>query len=300
MPVQKKQKILFVVNPVSGDIDKGNLTGEIDVFSRELNFIYRVYHTAGEKQKDEQAIRELIGEYHPDKVMVAGGDGTCNVVAKILLNSRTAMGILPAGSANGLARDLGVPSKLKEACEVLIHGKKRKIDVLLINRKHISVHLSDIGLNARIVERFEKDTTRGLLSYARHFAREIFSSSLLKFKLKLDRKVIYKKAYMAVIANAARYGTGAMVNPEGEIDDGYFEVLFIRPYSLVQLLKMVIFFFTRPARSMDYMDVYKCREAVIFNLDKKLLQVDGEILGRPGKISVEILHQSLTVMVPPE
>lgn len=301
MPVEvkkKSQKVLLIVNPVSGDIDKRNFVEEIDGFSKELNFSYHVYYTVGKKKTDSKQIKELVGWYLPDKVVATGGDGTCNMVGKIILNTGIVMGIMPVGSANGLARELGIPAGQKEAWEVIIRGEIKKIDTLLINKKHISLHLSDIGFNAQIVENFEKGNLRGLAGYARHFAKELFVTAPLRFKIVLDEKVIYKKAYMAVIANASRYGTGAVINPKGEIDDGYFELLFIRPYTILQLLKMIIAFFTKPLHSVNYMDVYKCREVVIFNLEEKPVQLDGEIMGRLGKVSVEILPQSLLVTVP--
>lgn len=295
---RKEQKVLLVVNPVSGDIDKRNFIDEIEDLSKELNFSYRVYYTIGKKKKDTSHIKELVRRHSPDKVVVAGGDGTCNMVGGILVNTGIAMGIVPAGSANGLAKELGIPSRSNDAWEVIIGGERKKMDVLLINKKHISLHLSDIGLNAQIVENFERGNTRGLAGYARHFATGLFTSAPLRFKAVADQKIIYKKAYMVVIANASQYGTGAVVNPKGQIDDGYFELLFIRPYTILQLLKMMVSFFTKPARSMNYMDVYQCREADIFNLDQKPVQVDGEVIGRMDKIFVEILPQSLVVVIP--
>lgn len=302
MPDRDKgtQKILLVVNPVSGDIDKGSFHEEIDTCSQEMDFSWQLYQTVGKKKKDARNLQDLIENYSPDKVVVAGGDGTCNAVGKILLNSGIAMGIVPAGSANGMAKELGIPTRLRDALEVAINGRQKKIDVLSVNKKHISLHLSDIGLNAQIVERFEKGNLRGLIGYGRHFLKELFLSKPLKFKMVIDQSVIYKKAYMAVIANASKYGTGAVINPGGEIDDGYFELLFIRPYTLLQLAKMMISFFLRPFHSMNYMDVYRCKKVVVYNLDKKPVQVDGEIIGRMGKVSVEILPQSLLVMVPAE
>ena len=83
------------------------------------------------------------------------------------------------------------------------------------------------------------------------------------------------------------------------IDDGYFELLLIRPYPAFQLLKMMISFFIKPVHSLNYMDLYRCREVTIYNLDHKAVQVDGEVIGRMGKVSGEILPQSLQVIVPP-
>jgi YegS/Rv2252/BmrU family lipid kinase len=296
---ERAKRILLVVNPVSGDVDKSDFTDEIGLSSKEMNFTCRIYYTVGKRKKDSRAIRGLLKRYHPDRVVAAGGDGTCNLVGKTLLNTGIPMGIVPAGSANGLARELGIPQKLKEAWEVVIRGEEKKMDVLIVNKRFISIHLSDIGLNAKVVERFEQGNLRGLTGYARHFVKALFDSSPLNFKVEMDNRVIRKRAYMAVIANASRYGTGAVVNPKGEINDGYFELLFIRPYTVIQLLKMLVSFFTRPVHAMNYIDTFRCREAVIHNLDLMPVQVDGEIIGRMGKVSVEILPQSLTVLVPP-
>ncbi len=296
---KKKQKILLVINPVSGDIDKEGFAEETDTFSGELNFTCRIYYTSGKKKEDTKHILELIRRYSPDKVVAAGGDGTCNMLSEILLNRDIPLGIIPAGSANGLAKELGIPLKLKDAWEVAINGETRKIDVLLVNKKHVSLHLSDIGLNAQIVERFEKDNLRGLLGYAKHFIGALFFFKPSKFKIILDQRTIFRKAYMAVMANASKYGTGAVINPTGKIDDGYFELLLIRPYPAFQLLKMMISFFIKPVHSLNYMDLYRCREVTIYNLDHKAVQVDGEVIGRMGKVSGEILPQSLQVIVPP-
>ncbi len=296
---ERAKRILLVVNPVSGDVDKSDFTDEIGSFSKEMNFTCRTYYTVGKRKKDSRAIRGILKRYRPDRVVAAGGDGTCNLVGKTLLNTGIPMGIVPAGSANGLARELGIPQKLKEAWELVIGGEEKKMDVLIVNKRFISIHLSDIGLNAKVVERFEQGNLRGLTGYAKHFVKALFDSSPLNFKVELDNRVIRKRAYMAVIANASRYGTGAVVNPKGAINDGYFELLFIRPYTVVQLLKMLVSFFTKPVDSVSYIDTFRCREAVIHNLDLMPVQVDGEIIGRMGKVSVEILPQSLTVLVPP-
>jgi len=291
-----RQKILFVINPISGDIDKSTLLNEVKNYSVEVPFDYRVYYTKGEK--DAEQISDLICEYTPDKIVAVGGDGTCNLVGSMLLNREIVMGIIPLGSANGLAKELEIPQRLEDALNVVVFGNQKKIDALSINGNHISFHLCDIGLNAKVVERFEKGNLRGFLGYARHFLSELAMTKPLKVDVELDRKLIRKKAYMVIIANASQYGTGAIINPEGKIDDGLFELIFIRPYSFFGLLRMFILFFTKPLYSLNYVDTFSCRKAVIHNLDKNVIQVDGEIIGRTGEISVEIMPQCLRIMTP--
>lgn len=299
MPKSKtasKQFILFIINPISGDTDKDDLVTELKSYSNTENFAYEIFYTIGED--DEKKIAKKLSQTNYDKVVAVGGDGTCNLVARQLINTTKHLGIIPKGSANGLANELMLPTKLQEALKTVVKGKTKKIDVLKINQNHISLHLSDCGLNAKVVKRFENDKIRGFWGYAKHFFKELKTSKPTKFKLVTDEKVIYRKAHMVVIANASSYGTGAIINPEGKIDDGKFEVIFIRPYSFWHLLKMIVPFYTRKIHTLDYVDIFSSKSAVLYNMKKQELQVDGEIIGRQEKISIENVSQSLNVIVP--
>ena len=299
MPKSKKtdkQTILFVINPISGDTEKDDLLDELKRYSEVEDFRYEILYTTGEN--DIERIADKLANTEYSKVVAVGGDGTCNMVAKQLINTSILLGIIPKGSANGLANELMLPTNLQEALKTAIKGTSKKIDVLKINQDHISLHLSDIGLNAKVVRRFENDRIRGFWGYAKHFFKELKTSKPTKFKLVTDEKIIFRKAHMVVIANATSYGTGAVINPEGKIDDGKFEVIFIRPYSFWHLLKMIIPFYTRKIHTLDYVDTFSCKDAVIHNLKKQVLQVDGEVIGQMEKISVESIPQSLNVVIP--
>lgn len=291
-----QQKILFVINPISGDIDKNHLKDRIQFFAAKQNFSYRIFYTTGEN--DPALIKEIISEFKPTKVISVGGDGTCNLVGKILLNSTIQMGIIPLGSANGLAKELMIPQTLDEALQIVVDGTPKTIDVLKVNEDYISLHLSDIGVNAKVVARFEKDNVRGFWGYAKHFIKELQVAKPLKFKLIMENQCLYKKAYMVVLANASNYGTGASINPEGKLDDGQFEVVLIRPYSFWQTIKMVIPFFTRKLHLLDYVSIYNCKKVKIINHKKQIVQVDGEVIGRLEEVNVEIIPQSLQVLAP--
>ena len=299
MPNSKETKdiaILFVINPISGDTEKDDLISELQQFSKTELFSYEIFYTTG--KDDAQKIAAKLEESTYNKVVAVGGDGTCNLVARHLINTSIQLGIIPKGSANGLANELMLPTTIKEALRTAIKGKIKKIDVVRINQDKISLHLSDIGLNAKVVKRFENDKTRGFLGYAKHFFKELKITQPTKFKLITDQEIIQRKANMVVIANASRYGTGAIINPEGKIDDGKFEVIFVRPYSFLQMLKMIIPFYTRRIHTLDYVDTFSCKNAVIHNVTKQVLQVDGEVIGPREKISVECIPQSLNVVVP--
>ncbi len=295
-PIKKKQKLIFVVNPISGDLDKDIVEDHIRRYAEQEDFWAHVYYTTGES--DDAAIRELIKKIEPDKVVAAGGDGTCNMVGKLLLNSPIKMGILPVGSANGLATELCIPNKIKEALKTVVHGIVKAIDVIRVNGNYISLHLSDIGLNANAVQRFQKDTVRGFWGYGKHLMGELMAAKPLKFKIVIDGQEILKSAYMVVLANASQYGTGAKINPKGKLDDGVFEIVLVRAYSIRHLLGMIVPLFTKTIHQLDYIDVYSCKSVRIETPKKEIVQVDGEVIGSMNVINANILENALQVMVP--
>ncbi|WP_163714715.1 diacylglycerol/lipid kinase family protein [Mangrovibacterium lignilyticum] len=288
--------VLFVINPISGDIDKDDLEGKIKDLKRDFHFNYSVFYTTGED--DESKLAEVIEQRMPDRVLAVGGDGTCNMVAKVLLNQDLPMGIIPMGSANGMARELDIPEDPEEAIRIALTGKIDVLDVLKVNEEHISLHLSDIGINAAVIERFEKEQIRGLWGYGRQYLKAFFQARPIRFTLTIDGRKIRKRAYMVVMANATKYGTGASINPTGKMNDGWFEVILIRPYRLWHLIGMIISFFTREIHHLDYVDVYPCRQLHVRNSRGHVAQVDGEIIGQMEEVGVEILPRCLKVFTP--
>jgi len=297
MPREKnRKKLLFVINPISGDIDKEHLERDISEFMSARNQSYEIYYTTGENDRIE--ISERVKKSGADVVVAVGGDGTCNLVAQVLLHTEKKMGIIPLGSANGLATELNLPQVLDENLKIILKGKTREIDVVQIDDRHLSLHLSDIGLNAKIVEQFENGEIRGFLGYGKYFFGELGKAEPTKFEIEFNGKIKKKKALMIVIANAAKYGTGAVINPESKLDDGYFEIIVVRPQKAIEFIGMIIPFFTRKIHRLNYVDIYKCKKAIIRNLEKQMVQADGEIIGQPEQVFVENLPRSLKVIVP--
>ncbi len=289
-------KTLFVINPISGDIDKDQLTTEISEFMESVNSSYEFFFTTG--KNDKEKIEDKITTLNPETVVAVGGDGTCNLVGQTLLEKPIKMGIIPAGSANGMAAELDLPANVKDSLSIVSGGKTKALDVLKINKKHISLHLSDLGFNAKIINTYEEGEMRGLLGYAKSFIDEFGNARPAKFELHCDEKIINKEAFMIVLANASQFGTGAVINPEGKPDDGYFEVVVVRPQSFMNFLEMLVPFYTGKIHTLDFVDTYRCQHVKIKNTEKQNLQIDGENIGQPLQVDVEILPRSLTILVP--
>ncbi|HEY8401600.1 MAG TPA: acylglycerol kinase family protein, partial [Cytophagaceae bacterium] len=160
----KPSKLLFVINPISGGTSKETLEESIYDFCQSHSINPNIYFTTGITEKDKENLLSIQQQYQPDAIIAVGGDGTINLVAGQLVNTPTPIGILPAGSANGLAKDLDIPENIEEALQVIYRFNIKKIDTLKINDINC-FHLSDFGFNARVCHRFADSLWRGKLSY---------------------------------------------------------------------------------------------------------------------------------------
>lgn len=290
-------KVLFIVNPKSGNRLGANLEAMISGESRKKGFEFLIFRL--HDNRPEQAIRAEIEHYSPDILAVAGGDGTVHLLAKILYNTSLPLLIIPVGSANGMAKEVGIGNRVDFAFSLLKNGVKRKIDLLSIN-DIICVHLADVGLNARIVKRFESDVKRGMLTYAKHLLAEIFLIKKYRFRILIDGREISRKAVSLTFANASKYGTGVVINPTGKLDDGKFELVIIKPFPRIKLLSIAWKMFRGTLQSSEYAEVISCSNAVIRTSGKTTLQIDGEVIGKTRGIRISILPRSLTLLTPKE
>ena len=287
-------RILFVINPKSGHGGEKNLKNLITERCKSERFDYQIIVMSGD---DKERISNNINQYKPDIVAAAGGDGTINLMAGILANTEIPLAIIPLGSANGMAKELHIPAKIENAIEILIKGKTQMIDLIKINER-ICIHLADVGLNARVVKRFENDVKRGILTYAKHLFGEMFLLKKYVFNITCNGKTIRRKGVSMTFANASQYGTGAVINPKGILDDGKFELVIIKPFPRIKLLSIAWKMFMNRLHTSDYVEIISCDKAVVKSSRKATLQVDGEVLGKVKEISIENMHKSLLVIVP--
>src|SRR5687767_9872693 len=158
-------KILFVINPVSGGKEKHDWEQQIRNYFRESEHNMEFYLLTG--TSDEASVKHYIQSLKPDRVVGVGGDGTIKMLAEMLLHSETPLGIIPAGSANGMAKELEIPLDVNTALDITVNGVVKPIDVIKINDNESCIHLSDLGLNAMLVKYFERSKKRGMSGYAK-------------------------------------------------------------------------------------------------------------------------------------
>ncbi|HKL39658.1 MAG TPA: diacylglycerol kinase family protein, partial [Cryomorphaceae bacterium] len=175
--------ILLVVNPVSGDIDKEEFTAIAVKRCKTEGHEVEVFKTSGENDKEK--IRNEIDKSPTDRLLSLGGDGNFILCCESVEGKNIPVGLIPMGSANGLALELGIPSNHSEALGLFLRTSKvHHLDAICVNDHMHCVHLGDVGINAELVKDFEKDESRGMLTYAKHLTKAL--AEVEPFQVKLE------------------------------------------------------------------------------------------------------------------
>lgn len=287
-----QKKFILVINPISGDLDKTEIVNKTKAFAERLDIEIVVYETTG--KEDEKHIEKLFLELKPERVLIAGGDGTIKIVGEALEKHDVIFGIIPAGSANGLAMDLNLPTDLDENIKVAIQNNSISIDMVEINQKK-SLHLSDIGLNALLVKNYENGSIRGKLGYALKVVPTLSEADdPFLATISFDEKKIECNCQMIVIANSQKYGTGVTINPYGSINDGKFEIIVLKSVDLLTIGKIVT---GNMSHDLEEVDTYSTNKATITTSRKISFQIDGEYCGEEDNLEIAILPNQMKIAV---
>jgi diacylglycerol kinase (ATP) len=288
-----KKNIIFVVNPISGDLDKSDLIEAVQEFAVTNHFDLEVYETTG--KDDERKIQSLYNQHQPERIVVAGGDGTIKMVAEAVEQFDVIIGILPAGSANGLSVDLNLPTTIEENLKIAFLSRYIEMDMICINGKK-SIHLSDIGVNANLVKNYEESNLRGFWGYAlQAFSALKESEEPFVATISANNETVEHTARMIVIANSQKYGTGVIINPHGVMNDGKFELVILKSLDLLLLGKIITG--NMPIDSDDIVIISTDKAKIKTNYPVNF-QIDGEYCGAPTSLEIHILHKQMKIAVP--
>jgi YegS/Rv2252/BmrU family lipid kinase len=286
-------RILFVINQGSGSRKRIDWNGVIRSYFAylpyEIDFFLLPCDEAAAK------LKKKIADWKPYRVVAVGGDGTAAMVAHELRGTDMQMGIVPAGSANGMAKELDIPEDASLALGIIVTGNSKKADLIEINDQHICLHLSDVGLNAQLVKYFQEGSVRGKIGYVRALIKALFRKQRMRVSVVFQDKEMQYSAVMVLIANASKYGTGATINPLGNIYDGIFEVVVVRRLGLLHILKM---FLKYQRFNPKEIQVLQATAVNIETTHRVHFQIDGEYLGKLKTVKARILAAQLNLLIP--
>lgn len=288
-------KLLFVVNPISGGVDKEPFLKKAEILCERYSITYEIFKTTGKNDEDE--LKKILNSFNPDKIASVGGDGTTLFTSIALLGTKYPMGIIPLGSANGMAAELYVnPDPIEALKDLIMSEVVGEMDMLLVNDEFYTIHIGDVGVNANIVDAYDKDPNRGMVTYAKYFLEELTKLKPFEMIVETDEGKTEGKGVMIAICNSRKYGTGIPLNVVGNPFDGKFELVFIEKIDLPSLIKSGLSKFDEAFAENQEGTVVTTDKATIKFKSPRLLQLDGEVIGNYDEIKIETLKGAVKLI----
>jgi len=290
--------ILTVINPISGDRDKTEFRNHIESRFREEGYELETVLTEG--KDDRTNIEKRIEQISPDCILSVGGDGTFTLVAHANRGKDIPIGIIPMGSSNGLASELNIPSNPNDALECFLRmDSVKSLDAIKFNDSKYFLHLGDVGLNAKVVEGFEEDQSRGLGTYAKHFIKTLSKISPFRTEVKSDGQTFYEgEVIMVGIGNGRRFGSGVLLNDIGNPFDGRFEIVIIESLTIGTFIDKGLSTINESISTGEGIIQKSCESAEIRFGHPQTLQLDGEIVGDYSELNFSIEPGFAKIVLP--
>lgn len=288
-----QRKILFIVNPNAGKKISGKL---IETIRNEIpsNIFNEIIIW---KDKDHfQEIADTLKTGQFTDAIAVGGDGTVNQVAKTIINTNLAFGIVPAGSGNGLARSLGISMKIEEAIKQIAAGNTKLIDTGSVNGIPFFC-TSGVGFDAHIGKLFASSVKRGLQSYVKITLREIFAYKPSKYVITIDGNKIEREAFLITVANAGQYGNDFYIAPQAKLNDGVFHLVILKPFVLIKGIGAVIKVLKKKANESLLIETLQGKEIIITRNSPDSIHFDGEPEMQGKDLHYKIYPNSLKVII---
>lgn len=255
-----------------------------------------------ETTSEEHAVREIraaLGAGY-DVIVGAGGDGTVGLVARQLIGTDTALGILPLGSAMNIARSLEIPRELEAAAEILASGEVRAIDIgIAIDANGDQTpffEAGSVGISAAIfaeAQRIDQGEWGGLLG----LLRAIVQYRPRRMELQLDDESLRTRAMMVVVANGPYIGLGLAFAPRARLDDGHFDVRLYRHFSRGELIRHMISILFGRRSYHPKVATYRSARVRVESVHRLPARADAHDLGTTP-VTFETRPGALRVVVP--
>jgi diacylglycerol kinase (ATP) len=273
------KKIFLIINRSAGH-GKGAKAIEIVVpYLKKKGCLVDYSFTNHPGHATDLAVKASIDGF--DLVVAVGGDGTVNEVAQGLIGSDSVMGIIPVGSGNGLARELGISMKMYKSARLLVDGKNLQLDVCKINNQRY-LCTSGIGFDAMIADKMSKSSTRGFLKYIQLVIQESIFFKPIDVRMKIDELIFEKPVFLITFANASQFGNNAFIAPGASMTDGLIDVVIVRKFAKIWMPVFAIALFSKLIPKLPFVDCYKAKQVDLEWTNTPWYHFDGE----PGKLYV--------------
>lgn len=293
-----KRSIIVIINPIAGVRPKDEIPAIVHEVLPDDQFDVQIRYTeyAGHASEiAKEAVRNGI-----DSVVAIGGDGTINETAKSLINSETALGIVPMGSGNGLARHIQIPLEITRALQVVKEGHREKIDYGDVDG-HIFFCTTGVGFDAMVSKKFAEIKGRGPINYAKSVVDVISNFDATTYSLYTDDGKYNEKAFLIAIGNAAQWGNNAFITPRASMTDGLLDITLVKPFPLIDGPQLAMQLFTRTIDENPHVETFRSQNVrIVLPKANSVVHVDGEPITLSGVLHIGIHPKGLYVLTPAE
>ena len=227
-----KQRIRFIINPISGKKHKDHLPEQIEAHLDLSKFDYEV--TVSEYAGHAKLLAQEAIDAHFDILAVAGGDGSINEVGTRLIGTDTALAVIPCGSGNGLSRCLNIPLDPIKALDVINKNYKRKIDTVEVNGVPF-ISISGTGYDAKVADDYSKDPRRGFETYFRYIVRNFITMKEQPYTIVMPDETINVNAFFISFANSNQMGYDVPISPKASLWDGLVDLCIVQKPNPLEL-----------------------------------------------------------------
>ncbi len=293
----RPKRVVFIVNPNSGTRMQAKIKDSLDRYLNHRKFNYSIWYTERPKHATELAKKAVAEGF--EIVVAVGGDGSVNEVAAGLLHSDTALGIIPAGSGNGLAMHLGYGRKIEDAIKKFNSAEIHQMDCGALNGRPF-VNVAGIGFDGLVSNLMKGETKRGFIPY---FVRSIKAGLQYTSKpctLVLNGEQVEENCFVVTVANGPMYGYNVSIAPDARMDDGLFSVVVLKEAPRWQYFMAMPNVLSGKIFQENFVRHFTASTITIKSEGKNYIHFDGEGSSYEGDLNFTMMHKSLKVLVPRE
>ena len=287
----EKRTIRIIVNPIAGVRPKSEIPTLVKhVFMSdkfEVDYCETRYAGHATELASEAAKQGF------DTVLAIGGDGTVNETARGLVGTKTAFGIVPMGSGNGLARHLQLPLESEHAMQVVVENHRQAIDY-----EHIFFCTAGVGFDADISQKFAQAGQRGAFTYVREVIDHLRKYDAKTYSIYTDDEKIRERAFLICVGNASQWGNDAKITPEATMDDGLMDITLIKPFPPAGIPQLVTQLFNGTIHKNPNVLYFRSSHVRIVLPKETPVHVDGEPFEMKGVVDIQTIPAGLHVLTP--
>ena len=296
MNTMNSQRVLLIINPISGVSSKEGLDARVsNRVGETMGYSVDVKITQAKGDAKRFASEAVAQGYYG--VIVAGGDGTVNEVATALCDSDVALGIIPSGSGNGLARHLEIPVDIEASLDVIAQNNVQACDYATVNDQPFFCTFG-MGFDAAVSDRFSKQRKRGKLMYFKSALEEFVQFHPQVYTISANGKIFTQNAFLVACCNASQYGNNAYIAPTASMTDGLLDIIIIHAGSPIDTAALGVDLFTGYIDRNTLLQSFKAPAAVIYRSTNGAVHIDGDPMDMGEIMDVKCHKGGLKIFVP--